>query len=181
MAIQKLQSQYGVVETNHVAAVKTGQIYAQYTLDPAGFTGSKYGENGMLVSVDHVAKLVKLPSGATASNIGLLATVSKEYEGKGRKYFAIKPGEFNPRVLKLQTGDIFETNAVIYDDTVYADYNAIVAANNATTVYGVPDATGYIKIIATLAGTEKNALKVVEGVTLPNGERGFKFVVALVG
>jgi hypothetical protein len=172
MAIKKLASVKGVVELNHVAAVKTGQIEAQYELDAA----VTEVENGMLLVVDHVAKKVKKPAGATDA-VMLHASVEKDYEGKGRKYFSVKQGEFLPRLLKLSQGDKVETNAVEHDDTVYANYAAIVAAINATTVYGVPNASGYIRIVATPAGTEKVVLKVVEGITLPNGEQGLKFVV----
>jgi hypothetical protein len=172
MAIQKLASQYGVVELNKVAAVKTGEIEVQYDLDAA----LTQVENGMLLVADHVAKKVKKPAGATDA-VHLHASVEKDYEGKGRKYFAVKQGEFSPRLLKLKVGDRFETNAVEFDDAVYANYAAIKAAINATTVYGVPNASGFIRIVATPAGTEAVQLKVVEGVTLPNGENGFKFLV----
>jgi hypothetical protein len=172
MAIQKLASQYGVVELNKVAAVKTGEIEVQYDLDAA----VSQVENGMLLVADHVAKKVKKATGAT-DLVYLHASVEKDYEGKGRKYFVVKQGEFSPRLLKLKVGDRFETNAVEFDDAVYANYAAIKAAINATTVYGVPNASGNIRIVATPAGTELVQLKVVEGVTLPNGESGFKFVV----
>lgn len=172
MAVKKLQSVYGVVELNHVAAVKTGQIEAQYELDSA----VAQAENGMLLVADHVGKKVKKPAGATDA-VMLHASVEKDYEGKGRKHFVAKQGEFLPRLLKLSKGDKFETNCVEYDDTVYADYNAIKAAINATTVYGVPNASGNIRIVAAPAGTEAVVLKAVEGVSLPNGESGLKFVV----
>jgi hypothetical protein len=172
MAIKKLASQFGVVELNKVAAVKTGQIEAQYELDAA----VAQVENGMLLVADHVAKKVKKPAGATDA-VYLHASVEKDYEGKGRKHFVVKQGEFLPRLLKLNVGDRFESNAVEHDDAVYANYAAIVTASNATTVYGVPNASGYIRIVATPAGTEKVVLKVVEGVLLPNGEQGLKFVV----
>jgi hypothetical protein len=172
MAIKTLKSAKGVVELNHVAAVKTGQIEAQYDLDAA----LTEVENGMLLVADHVAKKVKKPAGAT-DLVYLHASVEKDYEGKGRKNFSVKAGEFLPRLLKLHVGDKFETNCVEHDDAVYANYAAIVAAINATTVYGVPNASGNIRIVATAAGTEKVVLKVVEGVTLPNGEQGLKFVV----
>jgi hypothetical protein len=172
MAIQKLAGQYGVVELNKVAAVKTGEIEVQYDLDAA----LTQVENGMLLVADHVAKKVKKPVDATSA-VHLHASVEKDYEGKGRKYFAVKQGEFSPRLLKLKVGDRFETNAVEFDDAVYANYAAIKAAINATTVYGVPNASGYIRIVATPAGTEVVQLKVVEGVTLPNGENGLKFLV----
>jgi hypothetical protein len=172
MAIKTIKSVKGVVELNHVAAVKTGQIEVQYDLDAA----VTEVENGMLLVADHVSKKVKKPAGAT-DLVHLHASVEKDYEGKGRKHFSVKTGEFSPRLLKLAVGDKFETNCIEHDDTVYANYAAIVAAINATTVYGVPSATGNIKIVATAAGTEKVVLKVVEAVTLPNGEQGFKFLV----
>lgn len=175
MAIKKLQSVYGIVELNHVASVKTGEVFTQYELDATQFA-SKVAENGMLLAVDHVAKKIKLPTDATTL-CGLVTSPEKDYEGKGRKYFATKLGEFLPRVNKLKVGDIFESNCVEHDDAVYANYAAIVAAVNATTVYGVPNASGNIRIVATPAGTEALVLKVVEGVVLPNGESGFKFVV----
>jgi hypothetical protein len=130
-----------------------------------------------LLVADHVAKKVKKASAATDSCL-LHASVEKDYEEKGRKYFSVKAGEFLPRLFKLHVGDRFETNAVEYDDAVYANYAALVAAINATTVYGVPNASGHIRIVATPAGTEVVQLKVVEGVTLPNGEQGLKFQVA---
>jgi hypothetical protein len=172
MAIKKLASQFGVVELNKVAAVRTGEIEVQYELDAA----VTQAENGMLLVADHVGKKVKKPAGATDA-VYLHASVEKDYEGKGRKHFVVKQGEFLPRLLKLNVGDRFETNAVEYDDAVYATPAALVAAINATTVYGVPNASGYIRIAATAAGTEKVVLKAVEGVTLPNGEQGLKFVV----
>lgn len=175
MAIQKLASKFGVVELNHVAAVKTGQIAAQYELD-AAFTEESPAENGMLLTVDHVGEKVKKPSGATAS-VWLHASVEKDYEGKGRKHFAVKPGEFLPRMLNLQVGDKFETNCVQYDDVAFANFAAISAAIDADSVYGVPNASGYINLVAAPAGTEVVLLKAVKGVTLPNGENGLKFVV----
>lgn len=172
MAIQKLQSVKGVVELNHVAAVKTGQNVSQYELDVA----VSEVENGMLLVADHVGKKVKKPAGITDAVL-LHASVEKDYEGKGRKHFSVKQGEFLPRLVKLAVGDRFETNCVEYDDVTYANYAAIVAAINGTTVYGIPSTTGNIKIVAAAGGTEKVVLKVVAGVSLPNGENGLKFVV----
>jgi hypothetical protein len=172
MAIKKLASQYGVVELNKLASVRTGEIEAQYALDAA----VTQVENGMLLVVDHIAKTVKKPVDATSAVL-LHASVEKDYQELGRKNFVVKQGEFLPRLYKLKVGDRFETNCVEHDDAVYANYAAIVAANNATTVYGVPNASGNIRIVATPAGTEAVQLKVVEGVTLPNGESGLKFVV----
>lgn len=181
MAIQNLKGSaagvFSVCELNHVEAVKTGKIYSQYQLNATDFA-SKPAENGMLLAVDHVAGEVKLPAGITATGLILHDSVTKDYEGKGRKYFAVNRGEFLPRAYQLSVGDIFETNAVLYDDAVYANFAAIAAAVNASTVYGIPDVTGYIRLVAAPGGTEKVVLKAVKGVTLPNGESGVKFVVS---
>lgn len=176
MAIQKLASNYGVLETNHVSAVRTGDIKAQYDLDATDFA-TVGAENGMLLVVDEVAGKVKLPTAATDYTY-LHASEERDYENKGRKHFVLEQGSFAPKMLKLAKGDIIETNCVQYDDAAYADYNAIVAAINDTTIFGVPSTTGRIDIQADLALIDaKVALKAVKGVTLPNGENGIKFVV----
>jgi hypothetical protein len=181
MAIQNLKGSaagvYSVVELNHVEAVKTGKIYSQYQLNATDFA-SKPAENGMLLAVDHVAGEAKLPAGITATGLVLHASVEKDYEGKGRKSFAVNRGEFLPRLFQLSVGDIFETNGVLFDDAVYANFAAIAAAVNGTTVYGIPDASGYVKLVAAPGGTEKVVLKAVKGVSLPNGQNGIKFVVS---
>ncbi|WP_372011323.1 hypothetical protein NBRC13296_12170 [Paenibacillus chitinolyticus] len=175
MAIVKQPSVYGVVELNHIAAVKTGEIKAQFPLNTTDFASTP-AENGMLLIVDEVIEDIKKPTGIT-NYVYLHASVEKDYEGKGRKHFSVKPGEFLPRLLKLKRGDTFETNSFEYDTATYANYVAITAAINSTTVYGIPSTSGYIRIVASPGGTEAVTLKVVKGVTLPNGELGLKFVV----
>lgn len=176
MATVKQPSVYGVVELNHVAAVKTGAIKAQFPLDATNFA-SIPAENGMLLVVDEVSETVKLPSGIT-SYVYLHASVEKDYDNKGRKHFAVKQAnDFLPRLYKLQKGDTFETNAFQYADGTYANYAAVVAAISPTAVFGIPSVNGYIQLVAALGGTEVVTLKVVKAVTLPNGEPGLKFVV----
>lgn len=175
MAIQKLAEFYSVIETNHVNAVRTGDIKAQYELDATDFA-TVGAENGMLLVADEVGKKVKLPTGAT-SYVMLHVSEERDYEDKGRKHFVLNRGSFAPKLLKLAKGDIFETNCVQFDDTVYANYNAIVSAINETTVYGVPSTSGRIDIKAGATANAVVELKAVEGVTLPNGESGIKFLV----
>lgn len=175
MAIVKGTSVYGVVELNKVAAVKTGQIYTQYELDSTDFASTP-AENGMLLVVDHVGKKIKKATAVTQL-VGLHASVEKDYENKGRKHFSVKPGEFLPRVDKLSVGDIFETNTFQYDDTVYANYAAIVAAISTTAVFGAAATNGFIDVKAATTPTAAVELKAVEGVILPNGENGIKWVV----
>lgn len=176
MAIKKNTSVYGVSELNKVAAVKTGRHYTQYELDGTDFATTP-AENGMLLAVDHVAKKIK-KAAAVTTRVGLHSSVEKIYEGeKGRKHFSVKLGEFLPRVYELSIGDVFETSTFQYDDAVYADYAAIKAAINATTVYGVAGTNGYIDVKAATTATAVIELKAVEGVVLPNGENGIKWVV----
>lgn len=177
MATKKQPSVYGVVELNHITSVKTGDIKAQFPLDGTDFA-SIPAENGMLLSVNEVSAKIELPADANAYCY-LHASVEKEYEGyKGRKHFAVnKDNDFYPRLYKLAKGNTFETNCFQYSDATYANYAAIVAAIDDSTVYGVPSTAGYIQIVATPAGTETIVLKAVKGVTLPNGESGLKFAV----
>lgn len=182
MAIQKITGDYySVIETNHVSAVRTGDIKAQYDLDAVDFA-TVGAENGMLLVADDVSKTVKLPTGET-SYCHLHVSEERDYEDKGRKYFVLNSGSFAPKMLKLAKGDIIETNCVQFEDTAvqtytqYIDYAAIVAAIDATTVFGIPSTTGRIQIHGATTATAVVELKAVEGVTLPNGENGIKFVV----
>lgn len=169
MAIKKLCSVYGVVELNNVAGVRTGEIVSQYDMA----TGVEELENGMLVAVDHAKETVGKPADQDAV-VYLHASVEKEYEGRGRKHFIQKRGSFLPRAYKLGMGDTFETNAVNYDK---ASVTELANAITETAGFGIPDASGYIKFVDALLGTEVVALKAVKMVTLPNGEMGIKFRV----
>jgi len=176
MTTANLASEYGTINTNKIAAVTTGEIISNYTLNTTDFATAKC-ENGMLLMVDHYAKEVKVPAAIT-SKIWLVNSEVKDYENKGSKYFSIGlTDDFLPRLYKLQVGDIFETNCIVYTVETYANYDAIVAAIDSTTVYGIPDTSGRIALVATLGGSEVCTLKVLEDVTMPNGEDGLKFVV----
>ena len=169
MEDKKLCSVYGVVELNNVAGVRTGEMVSQYEMAD----GVEQLENGMLVAVDHAKETVGLPTDKTAV-VYLHASVEKEYEGRGRKYYVNKKGSFLPRAYKLGMGDTFETNAVLHDK---ASVDALSSAITETAGFGVADASGYIKFVDALDGTEVVALKAVKMVVLPNGEMGIKFRV----
>lgn len=142
-----------VVETNHVSAVRTGNIKAQY---PA----AAEMENGMALIVDDVAKSIDLANAAAIDDVIYLhASEEQVYEEHlGRNSFFIAEGKY-PRALKLEAGDIFETNALNADGTYDAGVKLNVNAGE-----WVPVTTG-----AALA-------TVVEMITLPNGEAGAKIV-----
>ena len=165
-----LDSGYSVVETNHVAAVRTGEIKAQYPMSAA--LKAVGAQNGQLLTVDDVNKEVGLP-GSAAVMVYLHASEERIYESHlGRNSFIVTDPNY-PRMMKLSVGDIFETNAV--DLGAFAD----VAAAKAGATVGVPSTNRDITLLAAAAGTEKVVLDIVEWVTLPNGEQGIKFAVAL--
>lgn len=147
---------YSVVETNHVSAVRTGNIKAQYEMEE----GLDALENGMLVTVDDVKREVKIAG--TDDTLYLHASEERIYEDHlGRNSFVLTRPNL-PRVLKLEEGDIFETNAV--------NYTAALDTYKA----GDVDTDGNIKLAAT------GRLSIVEIVTLPNGEQGIKFAVKTI-
>ena len=152
MAIIKREN-YAVVETNHVAAVRTGNMKAQYEREMDAL------ENGMGVTVDEVGKLVKFA--AEGDVLYLHASEEQIYEEHLGRNAYINKGKMLPRVLKLEIGDIFETNAIAEEeiaagDVLKAGDDGLWAAKGAATNY---------------------VAKVVELVTLPNGEAGAKLVI----
>ena len=164
---------YSVVEMNFVAAVRTGQIAAQYALDASIATAGV--QNGQLLVVDEINKKIK-PLAATADYVYLHASDERIYESMlGRNSFIVKAPNY-PKMYKLNKGDKFETDAV--DKGAYADLTAVTAAITAGTVSAVAIASGDIKLLATASlTTETVVLKPVEIVTLPHGGKGIKFVV----
>ena len=154
------RKQYGLVETNHVSAVRTGNMKAQYPMDAAMTAGL---ENGMGVTVDDENKLVKFVT-AVGAAIYLHASEEQIYEEHlGRNSFKVVAPKI-PRVLKLEIGDIFETNAVKEEAIVKGDV-----------LY--PGVNGLWEKSATAKAAGRHAV-VVSEVTLPNGEAGFKLAIA---
>lgn len=144
-----------VVETNHVSAVRTGNIKAQYPTEVAM-------ENGMAIVADDAAKEMRL-AGVDDEVIYLHASEEKLYEDHlGRNAFFIPAGAY-PKALKLEVGDIFETNALAQGEEItYAAGNKLVPVDG----------------IWTIATTGQDAKAViVEMVTLPNGEAGAKLAI----
>jgi hypothetical protein len=162
---------YAVLETNLVSAVRTGQIIAQFPMT-AGLLAAG-AENGMLLTVDFSAKKVGFPTDVT-SYVYLHASEEMIYEDHlGRNGFILKK-DIPPKMLKLTYGDIFETNAIDGGTYNLTTAKAAVAGG----LYGVPDATGFIKLVnAAGMATAKVVLKVVEFVTLPSGSTGIQFAV----
>lgn len=161
----RMYEKNAVVELNHVSAVRTGDIKAQYELE----TGLNEVEQGMLLVVDEVAKEVSLPADGT-EYVMLHASEERVYESHlGRKSFSLKKPNL-PRMYKLAVGDIFETNCVTTE----------LANPKVLGKKGVATAEGLIRIVEEGFDTAAYAvvLDVVDFVTLPNETEGVKFVVA---
>lgn len=168
---------YGIVNLRKVAGVRTGEVNIQYVLDATDFATKKC-ENGFLLVENHNKRTLDLPSAAT-DYVGLVASVEKQYEdGKALGDFALGLESYLPRIYTLKKNDKFDTNNFKYDDTVFADYTAIVDAVVAgTATYGYPSTDGQILITATQNTNASIELKASAGVFLPAGESGLIFVV----
>ena len=143
---------HAVVETNHVSAVRTGNIVAQYVADVKL-------DNGMALSVDHSQGKVKLA--VDGQPVYLHASDEQLYEDHvGRDAFYIKEGEY-PKALLLEVGDIFETDAVVAGEYNVGDVVGPVAGG----LWGTSPTVTNIE--AVVAGT----------VYLPNGKAGLKIAI----
>lgn len=161
---------YSMVVTNHVAAVRTGEIKAQYpmatTLAAAG------AQNGRLYVVNDITKEVSLAANAEVE-VYLHNSEEQVYGDGGADQFILKAPKI-PRMLKLNKGDIFETDAV--DLGAFASVTAAKATDDGAK-YGEVHTNGDIKLTASANSTAVVQLGVVEFVLLPNGKQGVKFVV----
>ena len=151
----KAAGKYAVVETNHVSAVRTGNMAAQYSTD------IEVLQNGMAVNVDHETKKIVAP--VAGEPLYLHASEEQIYEDHlGRDTFYIKAGQY-PRALKLEIGDIFETDAVVAEDYTVGDILT-------------PDEDGFWA--ANAAPTAGSMVAQVVGeIYLPNGKPGVKLAI----
>lgn len=187
MAKVKAFTNHPVIELTRVQAVKDGHHFTQYKMAD----GVTQLENGMLVNADHVKGTVG-KAAAVTEKIYLHASVEHFYNGEGRDQFVLNATEdMLPRVYDLKIGDTFETNAVVFDDTAVTGFAPAATISTifdavTTKLATVPvfanvsvDATskGYIELVNDDPTTAAVKLEVVKVVTLPNGKKGFKFVV----
>lgn len=150
----KAAGKYAVVETNHVSAVRTGNMAAQYSTD------IEVLQNGMAVNVDHEAKKIVAPE--AGQPLYLHASEEQIYEDHlGRDSFYIKAGQY-PRALKLEIGDIFETDAVVAGD--YTVGNFLIPNEDGLWAVGAPTAGAMVA-------------QVVGEIYLPNGKPGVKLAI----
>lgn len=183
---------YGQLELNNVAFRRDGRVEAQCYLDDTDFA-SVPAENGMLLAVDRINRVVKFPKSAVIANcpVALNYTAEHMYDERANalKDFKLERGTFLPRLGFLSAGELFTTNCVGYDDTEWTDtgsgdtaktadenFMAACAAVGTTPLYGGVSDEGAIAVSATKPSAGP-VLKVVEATTMPDGTFGIKFQV----
>lgn len=172
---------YATLELNQVAFPKTGMVVSQVPLGDE-FTLDAPCENGMWVVADKARGFIGAPAAATDSPIGIVYTAEKEYDimHYGLQTFGRKTAGDYPRVGILGLGDTVTTNCLQYDESDFADEEALFAAlndiaNNPLYV-GIEVGSAVPKLVKTAPASGIYA-KVVKFYTVPNGERGVKYQI----
>lgn len=169
---------YGQLELNQVAFPRDGRVEAQCALDATDFA-SVPAENGMLLAVDRVNRVIKF---ATDDSLPIALHYSAEHmydeRANSLKDFKLERGEFYPRLGYLAVGDLFTTNCLSYDTGDFTDEDALMTAveDLTTPMYGGINADGTIA----LTDSEPAAgpvLQAVEATTMPDGQFALKFQV----
>lgn len=174
---------FGQLELNQVAFRRDGRIEAQCALDTTDFSEAAPAENGMILAVDKVNNLIKLPTGDSGELYALNYTTEYMYDERANalKDFKLVPGTFLPRLGYLAKGDRFTTNCLCYDNEEEDGFATDAAVETAlkayatTPVYGKVSTTGAIKLTPA-AGTGLT-LQVAKYYTMPDGTPGVKFIV----
>lgn len=174
---------YGQIELNQVAFRRDGRIEAQCALG-ADFD-EKAAENGMLLAVDNINRIVKFPVAGEVFPIALNYSTEHMYDERttALRNFRLNQGEFYPRLGYLAVGDKFTTNCLCADDAEFADIDAVKEAyEGEELLYGGISEIGAIKVSATKP-TEGPVLLAVRGTgagSMPDGQFGIKFQVMAV-
>ena len=173
MALQRYKIDgYGQLELNAVAFRRSGRIEAQCKIAD----GIEYVENGMLLAVDNVERVVKYAEDNSLP-IALNYTTEHMYDerAKGLKHFRLNAGEHLPRMGYQGAGDKYTTNCLAYDDAEFANDEALEEA-----VKNVKSERLYAKACAIGAHQiTKNAegalCLVLAATTMPDGQFAVKF------
>lgn len=180
MALKRLVIDgFGQLELNQVAFPRDGRIEAQCGLDDTDFAEVP-AENGMLLAVDRVNRKIKIATDDSMP-VGINYTTEHMYDErhKSLKDFKLEIGSFYPRIGFLSVGELFTTNCICFDDSEFADNEAVEEAAGKlkqTALYGGISDNGAIKLSATKP-TVGPVLKAVEKTTMPDGQFALKFQV----
>lgn len=187
MALQRFVIDgYGQLELNQVAFRRDGRIEAQCALGDDFKTVP--AENGMLLAVDNVNRIVKKPVAGEVYPIALNYTTEHMYDERNMalKNFNLPQNSFYPRLGYLAVGDKFTTNCLCYDTTEFADDEALKKAYEpaglkATPLYGCACNMGAIKVTKTkpTAGPVLMAVLGTGAGSMPDGQFGMKFQVVV--
>lgn len=177
---------FGQLELNQVAFRRDGRIEAQCSLDETDFAEIP-AENGMLLAVDNVRRIVKFPVEGEIYPIALNYTAEHMYDQRSDalKDFKLERKSFLPRLGYLSVQDKFTTNCICYDDAEFADEAAIKEAYakiEEEPIYGGISEMGAIKISKEIPA-EGPVLLAVTGTgagSMPDGQFAIKFQVARV-
>ena len=173
---------------NQVAFPRDGRIEAQCAL------GDDFAEvpaeNGMLLAVDNINRIVKFPVAGEKFPIALNYSTEHMYDERYQalKNFNIKKdmknGYFYPRMGYLAVQDKFTTNCLCFDTNEFANEQALMDAYKPEALkkaplYGGISEMGAIKVSKT-APTEGPVLMAVLGTgagSMPDGQFAIKFHV----
>ena len=183
MAIKRMMIDgFGQLELNQVAFRRDGRIEAQCALDAVDFEKVS-AENGMLLAVDNVNRVVKFPVAGSDLPIALNYTTEHMYDDRHQalKDFRLDIADgFYPRLGYLSVGDKFTTNCLCFDDAEFADGDALEEAYaNGDVLYGGVSELGAI-LVSAEKPVEGPVLKAVKGTgagSMPDGQFAIKFQV----
>lgn len=182
MAINRLKIDgYGQLELNNVAFRRDGRIEAQCFLDPTDFK-TVPAENGMLLAVDNVKRVIKFVKDDTLP-IALNYTTEHMYDERanGLKDFKLERGSFLPRMGYLAYGDKYTTNCICYDTNDFNNEEALLTALKAdlstSPLYAKAGEKGATQIVKNKPEDTSVVLKVIQFTTMPDGQPGVKFQV----
>lgn len=173
MALQRYKIDgYGQLELNAVAFRRSGRIEAQCKIAD----GIEYVENGMLLAVDNVERVVKYAEDNSLP-IALNYTTEHMYDerAKGLKHFRLNAGEHLPRMGYQGAGDKYTTNCLAYDTAEFANDEALEeAVKNVKSerLYAKACANGAHQITKEAEGA---LCLVLAATTMPDGQFAVKF------
>ena len=176
MALQRFVIDgYGQLELNAVAFRRSGRIEAQCALDATDFEKIP-AENGMLLAVDNVERVVKFAKDNSLP-IALNYTTEHMYDerNKGLKDFRLMRGEHLPRMGYQGAGDKYTTNCLAYDTDEFANDEALMeAVRNVKSerLYAKACANGAHQITKEADGA---LCLVLAATTMPDGQFAVKF------
>lgn len=182
MSVKRLEIDgYGQIELNNVAWRRDGRIEAQCALSADDFAEIGYAENGMMLAVDNVNRVIKLPAEGSELPLAIVYSSEHIYDERtpGLKNFANHINSFYPRLGYPAIGDKFTENCVSFDDSEFKDVAAIKEALSTGPVYGGKYEDGSILVSATKP-TKGPVFLVVAVTTMPDGQAGIKFQVLSV-